>query len=97
MYTPTPIDTTDISLPDELLSLREQIAKNVHEAWAKGRIDDGWSYGEKRDDANKKHPCLVPYDELPESEKEYDRRTAFETLKLVIALGYEIKRTEKDG
>ena len=97
MYTPTPRDTTDISLPDELLSLREQIAKNVHEAWAKGRIDDGWSYGEKRDDANKKHPCLVPYDELPESEKEYDRRTAFETLKLVIALGYEIKRTEKNG
>ena len=97
MYTPTPIDTTDISLPDEILSLREQIAKNVHEAWAKGRIDDGWSYGEKRDDANKKHPCLVPYDELPESEKEYDRRTAFETLKLVIALGYEIKRAEKDG
>ena len=97
MYTPTPIDTTNISLPDELLSLREQIAKNVHEAWAKGRIDDGWSYGEKRDDANKKHPCLVPYDELPESEKDYDRRTAFETLKLVIALGYEIKRTEKNG
>ncbi|MBR5307530.1 MAG: Ryanodine receptor Ryr [Clostridia bacterium] len=97
MYTPTPIDTTDISLPEELLSLREQIAKNVHEAWAKGRIDDGWSYGEKRDDANKKHPCLVPYDELPESEKDYDRRTAFETLKLVIALGYEIKRTEKNG
>ena len=97
MYTPTPIDTTGISLPEELLSLREQIAKNVHEAWAKGRIDDGWSYGEKRDDANKKHPCLVPYDELPESEKDYDRRTAFETLKLVIALGYEIKKTEKNG
>lgn len=96
MYTPSPIDTSDITLPKELSQLLEKLAENVHEAWAQGRIKDGWSYGEKRDDTNKKHPCLVPYNELPEDEKEYDRRTALETLKLVTALGYEIKKTPKD-
>ena len=37
---------------------------------------------------------LVPYDELPESEKEYDRNTAIETLKLIIKLGYKITRKD---
>ncbi|MCR5162371.1 MAG: hypothetical protein K6C06_11425, partial [Lachnospiraceae bacterium] len=39
-------------------------------------------------------PCLVPYDELPEREKDYDRMTAMETLKLIIKLGYEIKKKD---
>lgn len=92
MYTPKPIDTTDITLPEELLELTEKIAENVHENWAVGRISEGWSYGEKRDDAQKKTPCLVPYHKLSESEKEYDRRTALETLKLIVALGYKISK-----
>ena len=92
MYTPEPIDTSKITLPEELLELTEKIAENVHENWAVGRISEGWSYGEKRDDAQKKTPCLVPYGELSESEKEYDRRTALETLKLIVALGYKISK-----
>ncbi len=90
MYQPKPINTDDVVLTDELIDLTEKIAANVHEVWALGRVSEGWSYGEKRDDQLKQTPCLVPYDELPESEKEYDRKTAMETLKLVIALGYKI-------
>lgn len=90
MYTPNPINTSDVVLSDELLKLTERIAENVHEVWAKGRIADGWTYGEQRDDTKKQTPCLVPYNELTESEKEYDRNTAMETLKLIIKLGYKI-------
>ncbi|MDR1800661.1 MAG: Ryanodine receptor Ryr [Lachnospiraceae bacterium] len=91
MYTPQPIDTTNIILTDDIIALGELLAKNTHEVWAANRIADGWTYGEKRDDALKHHPCLIPYEELPESEKEYDRATATETLKLILNLGYEIK------
>ena len=92
MYTPKPIDTSNLKLPEELLELTEKIAENVHENWAHGRIAEGWTYGEVRDDVNKTTPCLVPYSELSDSEKEYDRKTAMETFKLIIALGYDIKK-----
>jgi ryanodine receptor 2 len=90
MYNPNPINTTDINLPEELLMLTEKIAENVHDIWAQGRINDGWTYGETRDDVKKLHPCIVPYDQLPESEKAYDRNTAMETIKLIVSLGYRI-------
>lgn len=92
MYNPKPIDTGMIELPEELLELTERIAENVHDIWAKGRIAEGWSYGPQRDDKKKETPCLVPYGELPEGEKEYDRNTALETLKLIMALGYRIEK-----
>lgn len=90
-YIPRPVDTSDVVLPEELLPLVEQMAKNVHDVWAEGRIADGWKYGERRDDQLKTHPCLVPYEELPDSEKEYDRNTAVGTLKLILKQGFEIK------
>lgn len=92
MYEPKPIDTTMIRLPEELLGLLESIAENVHDVWAAGRISEGWTYGESKDVENKKTPLLVPYAELPESEKEYDRNTASETLKLIIKMGYSIEK-----
>ena len=93
-YVPMPIDTSDVDLSEELNGLIEKMAKNVHEVWAKARMDEGWTYGEKRDDIHKKHPCLVPYDELPEEEKEYDRNTAMNTIKMVKKLGFRIEREE---
>ena len=92
MYTPNPIDTGSIELPKELLELTEKIAENVHENWSAGRIADGWTYGETRDDAKKTTPCLVPYSELTETEKEYDRNTALQILKMIVALGYKIEK-----
>lgn len=91
-YIPQPIDTSDVKLPKELETLVEQMAKNVHEVWAQTRIAQGWTYGAERNDALKHHPCLVPYEELPESEKEYDRNTSVETLKLILKLGFEIDK-----
>ncbi len=79
-------------LPEELLALTERIAENVHDVWAAGRISEGWAYGETKDAEKKVTPLLVPYRELPESEKEYDRNTALETLKLIVKLGYHIEK-----
>lgn len=92
MYIPNPIDTSNIKLPQELMELTEKIAQNVHENWSAGRIADGWIYGKMRDDKKKTTPCLVPYSELTESEKQFDRITALETIKLIIALGYTIEK-----
>lgn len=91
-YVPNPLDTTGVQLPADLEQLVEKMALNVHEVWAAGRIADGWTWGPVRDDAQKHHPCLVPYDELSEGEKEYDRHTAVETLKLILSLGYRIEK-----
>lgn len=92
VYVPQPMDTEDVQLPEELNELVEQMAKNVHEVWAQARIQQGWTWGPERNDALKHHPCLVPYEELPESEKEYDRNTSIETLKLICKLGFKISR-----
>lgn len=91
-YIPTPVYTQSIQIPEELKSLAEEMSKNVHEVWAQTRISQGWTYGEERNDAEKKHPCLVPYEELSEEEKEYDRNTSVETIKLILKLGFKITK-----
>ncbi len=93
-YIPKPLDTSAVQLSSSLTELLEKLAENTHDVWALGRISQGWSYGPARDDEAKKHPCLVPYAELPESEKEFDRKTAGETLKAIIKLGYAIGEPE---
>ena len=89
-YTPHPVDTSSIQLSSDILELTEQLAKNAHEVWAKERMAQGWRPGPERNDLRKEHPSLVPYEQLPESEKVYDRNTALETLKAIQALGYRI-------
>lgn len=89
-YLPEPIDTSAVSLNPALMQLAELLAKNAHDVWAQERLAQGWKYGPCRRDDTKEHPCLVPYEQLPESEKVYDRNTAMETLKAVCALGYTI-------
>ncbi len=91
-YVPQPMDTSDVRLPEELMPLIEQMAKNVHEVWARSRMEQGWTYGAERNDALKHHPCLIPYEELPEVEKAYDRDTAVGTLKLISKLGFKISK-----
>ena len=93
-YNPKPIDISDVELPEDLRGLSEELAKNVHDKWAKQRIREGWTYGPQRDDVRKTHPDLVPYEELPESEKDYDRSSSMDTLKLIISRGYKITKTE---
>ena len=95
-YTPNPIDTTDVELSEELLQLVELLAENTHDVWAKGRMDEGWTFGPVRNDELKQHPCLIPYNELPESEKEYDRNTSMETLKAIQKLGWIIEKNNNE-
>ena len=89
-YVPQPLDTTGVQLPQDLEQLVEKMALNVHEVWAKTRMEQGWTYGEVRNDELKQHPCLVEYEELPEEERVYDRNTAIGTLKLIRQLGFRI-------
>lgn len=91
-YIPAPLSTEGIELSEDLTLLIEEMARNVHEVWSAGRIKDGWKYGETRNDSLKTHPCLIPYEQLPESEREYDRQTATQTLKLIMKLGFEINK-----
>lgn len=91
-YIPSPADTQSVDLPKELHPLVEEMARNVHEVWAKNRLAEGWSYGPVRDDSKKETPCMVAYEELSENEKEYDRATSQETLKLILKLGFEISK-----
>ncbi len=92
MYKPSPVPVEEIQLPEELNQLVEVMAKNVHEVWAAARMTEGWTYGVQRSEEARTHPGLVPYEKLSESEKEYDRRTAVTTLKLIRKMGFEIKR-----
>lgn len=91
-YQPQPIDVGDVAIEPSLNALVEALAENVHDTWARGRMDQGWTYGPARDDAAKKHPCLVPYADLPESEKAYDRNTAMATVQFILSRGFEIKK-----
>lgn len=91
-YEPKPIDLEDVQLPEGLNGLTEQIAEQVHEIWAASRIKEGWKYGPVKNSEKKETPLLVPYDELPESEKDYDRNTAIGTIKMILKLGYSIEQ-----
>jgi len=89
-YTPQPRDHEQVALPEGLLDNIELLAENVHETWSRKKMDDGWRYGPLADELNKTHPSLVPYEDLPENEKQYDRITAISTLKMVVSLGFSI-------
>ena len=96
-YEPHPIDVDSIPLDGDLEELQEAIAENAHDIWAEARKKEGWTYGKERDDSNKFHPDLIPYTALSDSEKEYDRIMAFNTIKLVKKLGFDIvKHNAKD-
>jgi len=94
-YKPDPIDTSHVNLPKDILALIEILAENMHDIWAEARMAEGWRYGPKRDDDLKLHPDLLPYRDLPEPEKDYDRRTALNAIKTVIALGFQISPTNR--
>ena len=93
-YVPAPRDTSAVRLTAEMSALTEDLAKNTHEVWATQRVAEGWRYGPCRNEERKEHPGLVSYEDLPNSEKEYDRSTALETLRLILSLGYRLCRDE---
>lgn len=44
-----------------------------HVNWMKEKLEQGWKFGPVKDEAKKEHPCLVPYDDLPEEQKMKDK------------------------
>ena len=93
-YIPQTIDTSHVTLSSDLQELVERLAQNNHDNWARRRMDEGWSYGIERNDKAKQHPDLVPYDQLTETERDYDRKTVVEAIKAIIALGYEVRKAD---
>jgi len=93
-YTPTPIDTSDVKLPDEIKQLNEVIAENTHEVWSENKINDGYQYGPITDDEAKTHKDLIPFCDLDEGSKNYDRNIAEGVIKTVYKLGYEIVKAD---
>lgn len=89
-YQPAPLDTSGITLDKGLTELIELLARNTHDNWAQKRLEEGWKYGPERNEQKREHPCLVPYEKLPESEKNYDRQTSIEVLKAIQLLGFRI-------
>lgn len=91
-YMPHPINVCDMGLDEDLVELTEALAEDAHEVWASAKKAEGWTHGPARDDRDLQHPDLVPYSELPEREKQYDRDSATHTLRLVKKLGFNIRR-----
>jgi hypothetical protein len=92
-YKPKPISTKHIVLSDEILELVEVLAENAHDIWASKRLQNGWTFGPERDDTERRHPCLVPYPQLPKQEQDYDRIMVIESIRAMLALGFTISRT----
>jgi ryanodine receptor 2 len=89
-YNPVKSNETDAPLTREFELLADFLAEKVHDLWAAQRLSEGWAVGDKRDDDAKLHPCLKPFGELPESEKEYDRIVALGVVREILKLGYQI-------
>jgi ryanodine receptor 2 len=91
-YRPTPLDTSAVILDDELVELIEVLAENTHDTWAQARLSAGWRHGPCRDDEERLHPCLLPYADLEEEEKDIDRTIVVATVRALVVLGYELRR-----
>lgn len=91
-YKPSPQNLEKIMIPEQLLACGETLAKDIHEAWALERMTEGWTYGERYDHDQKKHPGLVPYELLSENEKNYDRMTSMHTIRLLLSMGFTISK-----
>lgn len=94
-YVPQPIDTSKVIVSDEIKEIAEFLAKNTHEVWSKGKMEEGWIHGDVLDYDLKTHPDLIPYEQLSEAKKDYDRRTSLETLKVILNERYRIVKTEE--
>ena len=94
-YIANPADLDSVQLPENILALREYIAENVHEDWSHQRMAEGYVYAEKTDEKNKTNKDLVPYCELLDSEKQYDRDMAYNTLRMLYKMGYVIEKSPK--
>jgi hypothetical protein len=73
-------------------SIIEDLARASHEAWYERRKAQGWSYGPKRIDEEKKHHLMLPYKELTERDKELNRRPVRYTYAKMLEVGFQVVR-----
>lgn len=89
-YFPAMNDLSHIELSPDLANLCEELAEHAHDAWAIERQSEGWTYGPKRNDAKLQTPDMKPYSQLPDTEKQYDRIMATNTIKFLVSHGYKV-------
>ncbi len=78
--------------PDEV----EALARMEHERWKEELERAGWRHGPPpKDPVKKTHPCLVPYDQLPDGEKEKDRNTVREIPRFLAQVGFRVYRVKQ--
>ena len=70
----------------------ETLAKEEHERYCKEKRSDGWTYGEVKDEKNKKNPNLVAYEKLPEDVKEYNRKEIMKIPEILTTAGFGLIR-----
>ncbi len=72
----------------------ERLAEAAHIVWMEGKVRDGWKYGPVTDKANKIHSCIIPYDQLSETDKESDRDMVRGIPSILAAAGYKMVKAE---
>uniref|UniRef100_A0A8B9LR02 Ryanodine receptor 2b (cardiac) n=1 Tax=Astyanax mexicanus TaxID=7994 RepID=A0A8B9LR02_ASTMX len=94
IFTPTPVDTSQLVLPPQLEIIRERLAENLHELWLLDKIEQGWTHGPVRDDSKKVHPGLAEFSKLPEQERQSNLQATENTIRTLLALGAHIGLSE---
>lgn len=71
-------DTPQWQRDSALAGVRMHIAKpdatpeDSHRSWMAAKLEDGWKFGPEKDPQKKEHPCMVPYEELPQEQRAKD-------------------------
>lgn len=63
-YNPQPINTSMVTLDNDLNAIIQKFSEHYHDAWASRKMETGWTYGEVWSDSQKDHPRLKPYSML---------------------------------
>uniref|UniRef100_A0A3P8SE98 Ryanodine receptor 3 n=1 Tax=Amphiprion percula TaxID=161767 RepID=A0A3P8SE98_AMPPE len=93
-FDPKPINTANISLPEKLEYIANKYAEHSHDKWSSEKVS-GWKHGDNVDEQAKSHPLLKPYKALSEKERETYRWPVKESLKSMLAMGWNIERTKE--
>ncbi|XP_029705792.1 ryanodine receptor 3 isoform X9 [Takifugu rubripes] len=94
-FDPKPINTANISLPEKLEYITNKYAEHSHDKWSSEKVSAGWKHGESLDEHTKSHPLLKPYKALTEKERETYRWPVRESLKSMLAMGWNIERSKE--
>lgn len=75
----------------------EQLAALEHKRYVDAKLEAGWRYGPERDEEEKLHPTLVPWNKLPEEEKDKDRDLVRGIPRILARAGYTVVKLHREG